>query len=352
MRSTIRKGENAMRFPTFIHPGDTIGFVAPSFGCATEPYRTAFRHALDKFRNAGFEVELGPNCYADKGIGISNTPEACGEEFLSLYQDSRTDCLISCGGGELMCEVLEFIDFSKLATLKPKWFMGYSDNTNLTFLLTTLTDTATIYGPCAAAFGMEPWHPAIEDAFALLQGKKQTVHNYPLWERESLKDEEHPLEPYHVTEPFYLTSYPEEKNVTVSGRLLGGCLDCLSNLTGTRYDRVNEFARRYKEDGILWFLECCDLNVMDMRRSLWNLKEAGWFEHAAGFLIGRPLHYGEAMMGLDQYEAVTGVLGEFQVPIFLDLDIGHLAPMMPLICGSYATAVKEGNQFSIQMDKK
>lgn len=341
-----------MRFPSFVQPGDTVGFVAPSFGCATEPYYTAFSHALERFKQSGFAVKLGPNCYADRGIGISNTPEACGEEFLSMYRDKETDCLISCGGGELMCEVLNFIDFSELATLAPKWFMGYSDNTNLTFLLTTLADTASIYGPCAAAFGMEPWHPAIKDAFDLLQGKKQEMDNYPLWELESLKDEEHPLEPYHVTEPFRLVTHPEGKNITLSGRLLGGCLDCLSNLTGTRFDRVKEFSRRYAKDGILWFLECCDLNVMDMRRSLWNLREAGWFEGAAGFLIGRPMHYGEPMMGLNQYEAVTGVLEEFHVPILMDLDIGHLAPMMPLICGSYATVTTEKNAFHIRMEMK
>ena len=71
------------------------------------------------------------------------------------------DAIISCGGGELMCEILRYVDFERIAQAKPKWFMGYSDNTNLTFLLTTLCDTAAIYGPCAASFGMKPWHAAI-----------------------------------------------------------------------------------------------------------------------------------------------------------------------------------------------
>ena len=49
--------------------------------------------------------------------------------------------------------------------------MGYSDNTNLNFLLPTLCDTAAIYGPNAPAFGMEPWHPALFDASYLLCGQ-------------------------------------------------------------------------------------------------------------------------------------------------------------------------------------
>ena len=37
-----------MRYPSFIEKGNTIGFVAPSFGCAGEPYYSAFQGALRK----------------------------------------------------------------------------------------------------------------------------------------------------------------------------------------------------------------------------------------------------------------------------------------------------------------
>ncbi len=338
-----------MKFPSFLSESGKIGFAAPSFGCNIEPYYSAFQNALKKFRERGCDVHIGPNCYAGEGIGISNKPSLCAEEFMSMYLDSESDCIISCGGGELMCEILPYVDFEVLAEAEPKWFMGYSDNTNLTFLLSVLADTAAIYGPCAAAFGMEPWHPSIEDAWNLLCGKKRRMQNYPLWEKESVKDEEHPCEPYHVTETFCPRVYPEGEPATMRGRLLGGCLDCLSKLVGTRFDRVKEFSEKYREDGILWFLESCDLNVMDMRRSLWMLREAGWFDRAAGFLIGRPLHYGESLMGLDQYEAVTGILGEMDVPIVMDLDIGHLPPMMPLVCGAMAEARAQGHTFQIDM---
>ena len=161
-----------MKYPAFLRKNDTIGFVAPSFGCATEPYRTSFLSAIEKWKNLGYGIDLGPNCFSGDGIGISNTPEKCAAEFVQMYRSSSNQAVLSCGGGELMCEILEHIDFCEIASMPPKWFMGYSDNTNLTFLLTTMTDTASIYGPNAGAFGMEPWHPSIQDAFNLLQGKK------------------------------------------------------------------------------------------------------------------------------------------------------------------------------------
>ncbi len=371
-----------MKYPEFLKPGGTIGFVAPSFGCATEPYLSAFDNAQRKWKEMGCKLQLGPNCYAQEGIGISNTPQKCGEELTEYYCSGANDVLISCGGGELMCEILDYVDFEKLRQARPKWYMGFSDNTNMTFLLTTLCDTASIYGPCAAAFGMEPWHPSIRDAMALLNGRQLTFEGYDKWEREWLKDEEHPLLPYNVTEPSVIRyvlpdgrtnveSLREERRgghvldaaksaaadtadnaapqIELRGRLLGGCMDCLVNLLGTKYDKVTAFTERYRDDGILWFLEACDLNVMSIRRAMWQMEHAGWFAHCSGFLIGRPLCHGQEMMGLDQYGAVYETIRKYNVPVLLDLDIGHLSPMLPLVCGSMAQVHSDGTHYSVEM---
>lgn len=348
-----------MRYPDFLKEQGTIGFVAPSFGCNIEPYKTAFINAQKIFKEKGFSVQLGSNCYAGEGIGISNTPELCAKELTEAYGSEESDVLISCGGGELMCGILDHMDFAKIAAAKPKWFMGYSDNTNFSFLLNILCDTASMYGPNAAAFGMEPWHPSMEDAFAILQGKV-CFQGYDLWQLEGIKDEEHPLEPFHVTEPVVLHKYvgdgnplglhtAEAESVHMEGRLLGGCLDCLSVLCGTKYDRVKEYVEKYKDDGILWFLEACDLNMMSLRRTMWQLENAGWFRYTKGFLIGRPLHFGENLMGLDQYKAVYDVISHYRVPIIMDADLGHLPPAVPLIGGSMATIEAKGNHWQIEM---
>lgn len=337
-----------MRIPNFLEQQDTIGFIAPSYGCNIEPYRSGFHNAQKKFRALGYHLQLGPNCYEGRGIGISNTPKLCGEEVNAFFIREQDKVIFSCGGGELMCEILDDIDFEGIKEAEPKWFVGYSDNTNLTFLLATLCDTASIYGPCAPAFGMEPWHPALEDVMKILIGEKNQVKGYPLWEKESRKDENHPLEPYNVTERRVLKTFPENMgDVAIEGRMLGGCLDCLGKLVGTKYDKVADFNKKYKEDGIIWYMEACDLNVMDIRRSLWQLDHAGWFQHVKGFLFGRPLCHGEEMFGVNQYQAVTGILEKYQVPILMDLDIGHIPPMMPIVNGVNATVETRGNDITL-----
>lgn len=346
-----------MRYPKNLQDGGTIGFVAPSFGCQIQPYKAGFENAQKKFKELGYQLNLGPNCYEGSGVGISNTPEKCAEELMEYYCDEKSDVLISCGGGELMCEILSHMDFEKIKQAPPKWYMGYSDNTNFTYLLATICDTAAIYGPCAAAFGMEPWHPSLEDAYGVLRGEREKFTGYEKWELESLKDEEHPLEPYHVTQPRELVAYVGTEKVCgesirMQGRLLGGCMDCLVNLLGTRFDHTKGFVEKYKEDGIIWFLEACDLNVFSIRRAMWQMEEAGWFQYVKGFLIGRPRLYGQDMMGLDAYQAILKVAGAKNVPVVMDVDLGHLPPMIPMIVGSYGDIVVNGNDMTIQMYKR
>lgn len=374
-----------MRYPAFLRDKGTIGFVAPSFGCAIEPYKSGFLNAQKRWQAQGYRLQLGPNCYADDGVGISSTPESCGRELTDGYCDKNNDCLISCGGGELMCEILDYVDFERIQAAAPKWYLGYSDNTNFTFLLTTLCDTASVYGPCAAAFGMETLHPSLNDAMALLRGEKMTMQGYDSWERESLKDEENPLAPYNLTEASVIkyllpdgrtnveslrktamacgaasrtqtsavgdSDAGTETEIVYAGRLIGGCMDCLINLLGTKYDRVTEFIQRYQEDGIIWFLEACDLNLMSVRRAMWQMEHAGWFKYCKGFLIGRPrMGMGVEEFGIDHYQAVCEMLYSYHVPVLMDLDIGHLPPAMPLICGSMARVVSDGKIYRVEME--
>ena len=78
------------------------------------------------------------------------------------------------------------------------------------------------------------------------------------------------------------------------------------------------------------------------------MKRAGWFSNVKGFLIGRPLCFGEEAFGIDHYRAVTDLLAEYEVPIIMDLDIGHFSPMMPLVCGGTVDVSVAGQKITIQ----
>ena len=361
-----------MRYPEFLKTGGRIGFIAPSFGCAIEPYKSDFEESLKWFEEKGYSTVLGPNCFCDEGIGISNTPEKCAAEANNFLMNDRSDVIISCGGGELMCEILPFINFEKIASSTPKWFMGYSDNTNLTFLLNTLCDTASIYSVCASKF-TGSHHQCVDDAFNVLCGKKLSVSNYDSWYKDACgdKDTGPEDEDENTSKPSPIGVYVNEKtgdafdifpykqyiyngdnpidSAEISGRLIGGCMDCLVGIRGTRFDKVDQFLEKYKDDGFVWFLESCDLNVFSMRRAMWQMYESGWFKYCRGFMIGRPLQFNEPMFDLDQYDAILYTVEKLGVPVIMDADIGHLSPMMPLICGSLADITLKDGKLTVDM---
>lgn len=347
-----------MRIPESIRPGDTIGLVAPSFGAVIEPYATRLKAAIRNFEARGYKVKAAESCYMGDGLGISTKPEKAAEDLMRFWLDDSIDALISVGGGELMNETISCLDFDALKASRPKWFMGYSDNTNFLVPMAALADTAGIYGPCATGFG-KPWEATENDAFAILEGTKTHFSGYPLFELPETGDtarKDEPLSPYVLTEPKILSSFvpgaggvkkaEAEEIITFSGTFMGGCLDVLVNLSGTKFDGMKQFNESHRD--VVWMLEACDLNPMSIRRSVWTLLNQGWFDHASGFLIGRPLaSFRGEMMGVDAYNAVTDVIGHLGVPIIMDADFGHVSPMLPAVIGAESTIRVCGNDLEM-----
>ena len=333
-----------IKIPPFLKKGDTIGIVAPSFGATTEPYISRFNEALKKIKERGYKIKIGECCYKDDGIGISTLPQTAARELENFYLDSEVNAIISCGGGELMCETVGFVDFQKIKNAPPKWFLGYSDNTNFIFPLVTKCNVASLYGQNATGFG-KPWELSEEYAFSILEGKTNFVEGFEFFQNPSL-EVENPLSPYVFTDKKELKIFvPKNKNLveisktpmknfllTEEGVFLGGCLDCISNLCGTPLDNVKDFI---KDKKIIWFFESCDLNPMEIRRVLWKLKECSWFKTAKAFVFGRPYSaFCQELLGMNQYNAVTGILSDLNVPVIMDADLGHIDPVMPVVIGA------------------
>ena len=243
------------------------------------------------------------------------------------------------------------------------FLIGYSDNTNFIFPLVTITGVQGIYGPCISGFAKK-WEGTEEDSFALLEGTKTSFSGYEKVAFET-DDEDDQVPPkadhyydwtyeYNAEKELVIYSCENGKanklskdaEVSFEGILLGGCLDVLANLVGTRFDNMKSFNE--KNQDVIWVLEACDLTPMSYRRALWNLREAGWFTNAKGFVIGRPrAAFGQNMMGVDQYNAVTEILKDFNVPIIMDADIGHIDPMLPVVMGANAKVSTRNNNLFV-----
>ncbi len=322
-----------MRYPSFIKKGGTIGLVAPSFGAAEDPYFSRLNSAITRFEDYGFQVKLSQQAFNLKQCQ-SDTPPNRGQEIMQFYCDPNVDVLLSIAGGERMIEILPYLDFLRLKNCPPKFFQGYSDNTFFTFTLTTLCDVATLYGAHAPDFGMSILDESLAENLEIIQGRLLQQESYDFYEIESLKNQPgNVLVAYNKIHPVEYTTIIGGESVTMEGRLLGGCLDVLVNLVGTPFDQVQAFIHKYQEDGIIWYLEAAELTPAGVLRSLWQLKQTGWFKHVRGFIFGRP-GYTQPFFDYTHEQAVFDALTDLNVEVVMNVDFGHLPPMFTIINGA------------------
>ena len=105
-------------------------------------------------------------------------------------------------------------------------------------------------------------------------------------------------------------------------------------LAGSAYGDLRRFASTYAHEGLLVYLDNCDYNTAQYCRALHHLRLAGWFDAANAVLIGRTA--AESVEGFSQRDALLNALGDLDIPVLYDLDIGHLPPQLMLINGALA----------------
>jgi muramoyltetrapeptide carboxypeptidase len=319
-----------MIFPNAIKVGDYIGVTAPSDGNKKQVDYNRLDNGIHNLKEKGFSVIETANVRTSVK-GRSSDAKLRAQQLEALLENNQVKAIIAAKGGDYLVEMLSCLDFNKIKE-NPKWIQGYSDVTGLLFTITTLCDIATIYSNNFNDFGMKDWHLAVENNLNILQGNLLTQHSFDLYE-DQFQDRETGLEGYVLEKNVLWKSHTKDLEVILRGRLLGGCLDVLLNLVGTRFDQVKNYTKKYKDDGILWFLESFDLSAEALTLGLWQLKEAGWFEHGTGFVFGRPAMF-RTYTDTTYEQAVLSVLGDLGLPIIFDADIGHKAPQFTMVNGA------------------
>lgn len=333
----------SITYPSPLETGGRIEVPAPSMGVPAN-LLDRLQAAVEALTTLGFETHVRPHASL---AGL--TPASVAERAEDLHAAfEAADAVLPPWGGELAIELVERIDWNALADARP-WFVGWSDISTLLLPLTTRTGLATLHG---ANLMDEPYELPTEferwtDVVALPSGSTFEQHSAPrrrsrpwgAWADEPL-DRDHAYEA-----PTRWRSLDGSDDVTMRGRLIGGCLETVSLLAGTPYGDVPGFARKYAPEGTIVYLEVAESNAITALRMLTSLRLAGWFDDANGVLIGRT--DGAAVPELTQDEAVRRALGDLDVPVLLDFDTGHQPPQMPLVNGALAEVRVHGADSSI-----
>ncbi|WP_170236295.1 LD-carboxypeptidase [Marihabitans asiaticum] len=306
---------------------------------------------LRGLRRRGYEVVEG-TCLRDGSGHVSASREARADELMALLVDPEVAAVVPPWGGETGIDLLPLLDLDLLAASEPCWYVGFSDTVTTMLPLTLVAGWATLHGgnlmdtPYAPADGHLHWlDVATHSGHGGGQGtpfvqRAASHHRAAGWDDYAADPE---VATMTLAEPTaWRLMGGEGGSARFSGRLVGGCVEVLSPLAGTRYADVPGFA---PEEELVVYLEVAEAGPYEVARAVHGLRLAGWFDRASGVLVGRtPAPDAESWT---QHDAVADALRDLDVPVVLDADIGHQQPQLPLVNGARAEVIVDGGEASI-----
>ncbi len=309
-----------MLYPKHLTNNSKIGVVALSAGvgfCLED-----YKKSIKSLENKGFSIIETASVRSSEEV--ANTPEIRAQELDRLVTDDDVEMIVCATGGDFLIEILPYVKDENIKK-NPKWIMGASDPTSLLYLITTKLDIATIYGHNASSYDASVLHPSQEISLEIIKGNIPVQNSYPLYE----SNRKNRIDGYALDKEVFWETL--NGDVDIEGRIIGGCIDCLRDLIGTRFDYTKDFIEKYKEDGIIWYFDIFSLSSEDFYRTLLQMKEAGWLKYVKGVIVGR-VNYPSNFTSMTYEKALTKVFQD--TPLIWNADIGHVAPKMTIINGS------------------
>jgi len=303
-----------MIYPNFLKKNDLIGITALSSGCSD---------SIDEMNKAvanlekHFKVLTTNNVYGN--YIVSGTKEERLNELNDLLKEDIKLLQIA-RGGDFLYEILDGVPYEEIINRK-LLVQGYSDPTSLLYILTTKYDLVTIYG---------------------LNGKSYdgNLEKYQLNNLEILKGN------LIEQKSFDNESISLNGDFESSGIIIGGSLEVLKNIIGTKYDNTNNFLEKYKDQKIIWYFDIYNMNPIDVYITLLQFRDAGWFKYSDTFLIGKVLikQSEDIMTYTDAYK--KALVGN----VLYDTNIGHVKPMFTIINGSFVDVVCYDNKIVLKQN--
>lgn len=334
--------------PHKLNKGDKVATISLSWGGAGDlPHRyLAGKKQIEE--TFGLHVVETKNALKS-AKWIYENPKARAEDLMEALEDKSIKAIISNIGGE---DSIRLIPYIKLNVIKsnPKIFIGFSDST-ITHFAFYKAGVTSFYGASVLA------------GFAENGG----MHNYLI---EDIKRSLFSAQPVGIIRPNTegWTSQrlewtnPDNQfikrklepctgwrflqgNKTVSGSLLGGCVEVLNDLKGTDY-----WVKSEDWKGKIMFIETSEVMMPPENFRWWmrSMGAQGILYNINGLIMGRPYNNKYA----DEYDkillqVIADELELKELPIIAGMDFGHTQPMFTIPYGVMAEINPQQQTFSI-----
>ncbi|EUJ27443.1 microcin immunity protein [Listeria floridensis FSL S10-1187] len=334
--------------PSALKRGDKVATVSLSWGGAGDTeflwrYEQGSRRLRDLY---DLEVVAMPHTLAGSET-VYEHPEKRAADLMTAFADPSIKAIFSCIGGNDSIRMLPFLDF-ELMRANPKIFVGYSDST-ITHLACLKAGISSFYGPAI----LSDWAENIQlptftaDYFWALAFEAKAPLTFDVSDEYTAEFLPWLIENRDIARKFTpnMDGYEVVQGEhTVSGPLLGGCLEVLEMAKGTAlFPQPSDF-----DDAIL-FLETSE----EMPPPWWfedtlrNYGAQGLLNRVNGMIFGKP----QSGKYYDDYRAlVVKVLNEFglaELPVFFNASFGHNEPKITLPYGRMAELSPENRTFKL-----
>lgn len=293
-------------FPQSLKKGDKIALISPA-GAVEE---SQLEKGIKLIESNGYEPVLGKHLYTkySNGYNYAGTEKERISEMNWAFNNEEIGAIWASRGGYGCQHLLRHVQLSKFKK-KPKWYIGYSDNTVVqSFLLKN--NFASIHGQTIKTSSFGVTDESYNLIFDILKGKKPT---------------------------YSIAKNELNKVGTAAGTLVGGNLALIYALLGTTY------SFNFK-DKIL-FIEDIGENFYALDRMLISLDLAGVFRNIKGLIIGGMTNMGDEKdnksyeESFDQfaYKIISERVSKYHFPVAFGFPNGHIRDNRPLMIGANIT---------------
>jgi muramoyltetrapeptide carboxypeptidase LdcA involved in peptidoglycan recycling len=297
--------------PKAVRPGDLVAIV-PTSGGLEKDEAPLYERGLEVLEEMGFAVRPSPLVDLDRQWWWAAAPPAeVAEELNRHLRDPEVRAIFSLTGGRMTLSYLDLIDVEAIRT-DPKPVLGMSDISALHLAMHGRTGLVSLHSDLIT-FGFGEWseqNDARRDQLADLYRRVLTV--------------DEPLGPLPA-----LSRWESWRSGRAEGPLIGGMLNRL-----VRVQAGSSALAPDRFDGAILFWEEAFTSTSVVWNDLHVLRQAGVLDRIAGMVVGRPFEVEPTPPGpVALRDLVLEVVGDREIPVLGDVDVGHAGPNLPMPLG-------------------